>query len=103
MEKKTQNILKKIINLVLDFFIVILGFVLLITIYNNIQIKVLGNDYPSFFGYSLFEVQTGSMVGDKEDSINAGDWIVVKYSNKIELDDVVTFEYKDELDRKSVV
>ena len=96
MEKKPQNILKKIINLVLDFFIVILGFVLLITIYNNIQIKVLGNDYPSFFGYSLFEVQTGSMVGDKEDSINAGDWIVVKYSNKIELDDVVTFEYKDE-------
>jgi signal peptidase len=77
---------------VLDFFIVILAGVLLITIYNNVQINILDNSYSSFMGYSLFEVQTGSM----EPEIKAGDWIVVKYEKDYELKDVVTFETEGE-------
>ena len=49
----------------------IFGIILLVSIYNNVQIKILGNKYSSFFGYSTFEVQTGSMA----DTINPGDWI----------------------------
>ena len=60
---------------------------MIISIYNTIQVKVLKNDYSSFFGYSVFEVQTGSMA----DAINAGDWIIVKYERNIKLDDVITF------------
>lgn len=84
--------IKKVVNIMLNVFIVILGIILLITIYNNIQIKVLGNDYSSFFGHSVFEVQTGSM----SDAINAGDWIIVKRSDNIKLDDIVTFKHKGE-------
>ena len=74
MERNVFSIVKKLINIVLDFFIVILAGVLLIAVYNNVQINILGNSYSSFMGYSLFEVQTGSMA----DEINAGDWIIVK-------------------------
>lgn len=85
-------ILKKLINLILDFFIVILAGVLLIAVYNNVQINILGNSYSSFMGYSLFEVQTGSM----EPEISAGDWIIVKNQKDYEPNDVVTFEIDGE-------
>ena len=90
MKGNNNTIAKKIVNIILDILIVILAIILLITIYNNIQIKILGNDYASFFGNSVFEVQTGSM----EPKISAGDWIIVKYDKNIELNDIVTFEHK---------
>ena len=90
MKGNNNALAKKIVNIILDILIVLLAIILLITIYNNIQIKILGNDYASFFGNSVFEVQTGSM----EPEISAGDWIIVKYDKNIELNDVVTFEHK---------
>lgn len=90
MKGNNNTLAKKIVNIILDILIVLLAIILLITIYNNIQIKILGNDYASFFGNSVFEVQTGSM----EPEISAGDWIIVKYDKNIELNDVVTFEHK---------
>ena len=92
MKEKNKGIFKKIINIALDVFIVILGVILLITVYNNIQVKILGHDYASFFGHSVFEVQTGSM----GEIIEPGDWIVVKYEKNIKLNDIVTFEHKGE-------
>lgn len=92
MKEKNKGIVKKIINITLDVFIVILGVILLITVYNNIQVKILGQDYASFFGHSVFEVQTGSM----GEIIEPGDWIVVKYEKNIKLNDIVTFEHKGE-------
>lgn len=92
MKINNPNIAKKTVNIILDILIGILGLILLITIYNNIQIKILGNDYSSFFGRTIFEVQTGSM----SDAINAGDWIIVKEDSNIKLNDIVTFEHKGE-------
>src|SRR5574344_402147 len=88
MNKRKANIYEKILNIALDILIVIFGFILLVSIYNNIQIKILGNSYSSFFGYSTFEVQTGSMA----DAINPGDWIIVKYAKNVKLNDIITFE-----------
>lgn len=92
MKEKNKGIVKKIINITLDVFIVMLGVILLITVYNNVQVKILGHDYASFFGHSVFEVQTGSM----GEIIEPGDWIVVKYEKNIKLNDIVTFEHKGE-------
>ena len=78
----------KITNIILDILIFLFGVILLITIYNTIQVKVLKNDYSSFFGYSVFEVQTGSM----KTKINPGDWIIVKKSDNFKIDDIVTFK-----------
>ena len=88
MVLEKRGLYKKIIDIVLDILIVVFAIILAISIYSNIQVKVLGNAYSSFFGYSVFEVQTGSMA----DTINVGDWIVVKKSKNIRLDDIITYE-----------
>ena len=88
MRSKKGGNTNKAINILLDILIGFFGIVLLITIYNWVQVKILDNDYSSFFGYSIFEVQTNSMA----DTINAGDWIIVKYSKKYYLNDIVTFK-----------
>lgn len=99
MTRKKKGLLEKIINIILNVLIGIFGFLLLVTIYNNIQTKLLGNSYSSFFGYSLFEVQTGSMA----DTINAGDWIIVKYQRTINLNDIITYEHKGDFITHRVV
>lgn len=99
MDLKKRRVYEKIINIILDILIVIFGFILLISVYNNIQIKILGNKYSSFFGYTTFEVQTGSMA----DTINPGDWIIVKITKKIELDDIITYSQKGEFITHRVV
>ena len=87
-----RKVLEKIFSILLDILIILFGFILLVFIYNNIQTRILGNDYSSIFGYSTFEVQTGSMEGDVEDSISIGDWVIVKYTNNIQLEDVITYQ-----------
>lgn len=88
MNTKKMRLCERILNIILDILIFIFGIILLILIYNGIQKNVLKNKYSSFFGFSIFEVQTGSMA----DAINPGDWIVVKASKNIKLDDVITYQ-----------
>ena len=88
MTREKKQLLEKVINVILNILIFIFGVFLLISIYNNIQVNILGNDYSSFFGYSMFEVQTGSM----SKAIEAGDMIVVKKENDIEINDIITFK-----------
>lgn len=83
-----MKVVKKIINTFLNILLFVFGAILLITVYNTIQVKVLGNDYSSFFGFSIFEVQTGSM----EPDISAGDWVVVKKETNYLINDVITFK-----------
>jgi len=99
MGTKKREIYEKIINIVLDTLIIIFGIILIVSIYNNIQVKILGNDYSSFFGYTTFEVQTGSMA----DTINPGDWIIVKKTSKIELNDIVTYSQDEDFITHRVV
>lgn len=84
---KNKKLVSKIIDGILNFLIVIFAIFLLISIYTVIQVRVLGNDYSSFFGYSLFEVQTGSMKG----TIDPGDWILIKDTKDVKVGDIVTY------------
>lgn len=94
-----RGIYEKIINMILDILIVIFAFFLLVFIYNNVQVKILGNEYSSFFGYSTFEVQTGSMAN----TINPGDWIIVKITKNVKLDDIITYSQKGDFITHRVV
>ena len=87
-----RNILKKACNIVLDILIVLIGLVLLGTIYNTIQVKVLHKNKADFFGFTTFEVQTGSMAP----TINASDLIIVQKSDKAEIKDIITYEHNGE-------
>ena len=83
-----NKIIEKIVNLLLNILIVFFGIILLISLYITVQTKVLHNDYANFFGYSIFEVQTGSMA----DTINIGDWIIVGLDKNIKINDIVTYK-----------
>ncbi|MFA5602762.1 MAG: signal peptidase I [Bacilli bacterium] len=92
MNPKRKKFIEKFINILLNILIIIFGIILLISIYIGIQTKILGHAYPNFFGYSIFEVQTGSMA----DTINPGDWSIIKLGEKVELNDIITYEVKGE-------
>lgn len=85
--KSQISLLERFVNFVLNILIFIFGVIILILVYANFQTKILGNNYNDFFGYSFFEVQTGSMA----DTINPGDLVIVKLTDNIKLNDVVTF------------
>ena len=89
---KSNKIVEKIVNSLLNLLIVIFGIVLLISIYNGIQNKILKKEYADFFGYTIFEVQTGSMAK----TINVGDWIVVKLTKDVKINDIITYELNKE-------
>ena len=86
---KNNKLVGKVIDYALNVFIVLFAIFLLISMYTAFQVKVLGNEYSNFFGYSLFEVQTGSMHG----TIESGDWIVVKTNRDVNIGDIVTYKH----------
>lgn len=90
IKKKVNK--EQIINIVLNVFIVIFGLILIFSVYNKVQVSFFGKDYSDFFGYSVFEVQTGSM----EPEISPGDWIIVKSTKNVKLNDVVTYKHSGE-------
>ena len=86
---KNKKLVGKVIDYTLNILIVILAIFLLISMYTAFQVKILGNEYSNFFGYSLFEVQTGSMHG----TIESGDWIIVKTTRDVNIGDIVTYKH----------
>ena len=89
---ESSSIIKKIVNWILNVFITIFFIILLISIFTNIQVTLLKNSYATFFGFSIFEVQTGSM----EPAIQTGDCVIVKMANEFNTNDIVTFEQNGE-------
>ena len=59
--RKMNKIVEKVANVSLNILIGIFAVILLVFFYSGFQVKILKNDYANFFGYSMFEVQTGSM------------------------------------------
>lgn len=92
MTLKKKRVIETSVNIILNILIFIFGVVFLISIYTSVQTKILGNKYTNFFGYSIFEVQTGSM----EEVISPSDWIIVKLTQKVRVDDIVTYELDGE-------
>lgn len=89
---KKNKLVGKLIDYALNILIVLFAIFLLISMYTAFQVKILGNEYSNFFGYSLFEVQTGSMHG----TIESGDWIVVKTSRDVKVGDIITYKHGKE-------
>ena len=86
-------VLKKINNVFINALIVIVFLLLVLAIYNYIQIKVLNNNYTNFLGYTFFEVQTGSM----EPKINIDDYVFIKITKNVKKNDIITYFDGDEL------
>lgn len=87
--------MKKVLNFIgnglLNFLIVLVAICLIFASYNFIQINVLNKSYTNIFGYTYFEIISGSM----ENEININDYVFVKITNKVKKDDVISFIDKD--------
>lgn len=91
-KNKVIDTISQIINIaikaVLNIIYVILGIIAIILIYNIIQISIFNKPYMNIFGYSFFQVKTGSMSG----TLEIGDIIAVKLTKDVKKDDIITYE-----------
>lgn len=82
--------LGQIIGYLLDILLTLVSVIIIIGIYYIIQIKVLNRDFADMFGYTFFEVATGSMAN----TIEIGDVVIVKLTKEVNENDIIV--YKDE-------
>ena len=78
-----------VIGHILNILLFIVSILIIIGVYYIVQIKVFQNDYSNLFGYTFFEVATGSM----SSTIEIGDIVVVKITKEVNKNDIIV--YKD--------
>lgn len=83
-----QKSVGKIAGTILNIILIIVMAVLAIGIYYIIQIKVLNKEYANVFGYTFFEVATGSMYP----TIEVGDVVIVKLTNDTKENDIIVYK-----------
>ena len=89
-----MKVLKIIGKIGLNVLCIVTILFLLVGIVNAVQITIMHQRYANIFGYSLFEVMTGSM----EPAIQVGDDVFVKLvdnANDIAEGDIVVYEQED--------
>ena len=88
-DSKLLTISRKIFKVVLNTLLVIVGLLLIIAVYNLYSTKIQKKDYTNYFGYTTFNITSGSM----EPTIYVDDYVIVKLNNKnIKKGDIITFK-----------
>lgn len=82
-----MKLFKKIIKIVTNTILVLLFILLGLIVFAKAKMLINGNNYFELFGYSIFEVATGSMAPN----INQNDIIITKKNSNYEINDVITF------------
>ena len=85
------KIFKKIFKLFIDIIVFIAFAILVIIIYSKIKMIATHSNYFDVFGYSFFNVATGSM----EPTIKQNDLIIVSSKESYTVGDIITFEMDD--------
>lgn len=81
--------LKKITKICVNVFTWILLFILVMVIYGKLVITFGKNQYPNYFGYTFFEVASGSM----KPTLNVNDVILVRIGNEnLKNEDIIAFK-----------
>lgn len=88
-KEKKNKLWSFIFENVLNILLVIVSIVIVIGLYYIVQIKVLKKDYGDIFGYTFFEVATGSMYP----TMGVGDVVIVKLAEEVSENDIIV--YKD--------
>lgn len=84
--------MKRVKKILFAILSILLGLILMFSIYNFISIKVLHKDLASINGYALLEVVSGSM----EPTIHKGDMIIINTKEKnYKENDIITFRGKE--------
>ena len=79
---------EKIIGWILNIMIGIIVVIIILSLYYLIQIKVLNKGYANIFGYTFFEVATGSM----SDTIEIGDIVIVQLTKEVNEGEIIVYQ-----------
>ncbi len=88
-----MKLIKKIAKTFFNLLIIFMIFLVIIVSFNFFQINILKKQYTNFFGFTLFEVTTGSMSG----TIEINDVVLVKITKDVAKGDIITFTNKGEI------
>ena len=95
MAKKTElKIIEKIVSAILNILLIMVTIIIGIGFYYIYQIEIVKNDYANIFGYTFFEVATGSM----SPTIEIGDVIITKITKEVSENDIIVYK-----DGKSII
>lgn len=84
--------LKRIIKYIVNIFTVILFILLILVLYGKFVVTFGDNKYPNYFGYTFFEVASGSM----EPTLYINDVILVKITrDDLKKNDIIAFLNND--------
>lgn len=84
--------IKKVIKYIVNVLTVFLIFLLLLVIYGKLALTFSKNSYPNYFGYTLFEVSSGSM----QPTLEINDVVLVKITkDNLNKDDIITYVSDD--------
>lgn len=86
-----MKVLGRIGNIIMNILIFIVFICLIFVVYSTIQLKVLNKEYTDYFGYTYFEILTGSM----KEEIDVNDYVFVKITKDVKKDDIISF-YSDD-------
>lgn len=78
---------EKILSFILNILLTIVTIIIIIGFYYIYQLKIVGNDYANLFGYTFFEVATGSMYPTME----IGDVVIVKITREVQPNDIIVY------------
>ena len=80
--------LKKVLKIIIDVLTILIFIVLLLIIYSKVKTMFTGADYGEIFGFSTFEVGSGSM----EPTFSKDDFVIVKKQKDYFENDIITFK-----------
>jgi len=85
--------MSKIISCILNVLLAIMMIVIIVGSYYMYQVKIQKKDYANLWGYSLFEVGTGSM----SPTIEIGDVVITKITKDVEENDIIVYIEDDDI------
>jgi len=88
-----MKIVSRIFKIVFKILAIIVGVFLLLSVDAWMQVNVFKKNYATLFGHSMFNVVTGSMSG----TIEINDYVIVKITDDVQINDIVTFTSNGEL------
>lgn len=93
MNKNVKNVFNKIKIGFINFIILLLILIVILVIYIFIQLNFLNKEYVNIFGYSIFQIETGSMAK----TLEIDDIIIVKLGNDVKENEIITYKKNNEI------
>ena len=88
-----MKLIEKLVNIILNFTFIIVILSIMLILYSYIQLNILKQEYNTFFGFSIFNISSGSM----KETIQIDDIIIIKEENRLNKGDIITFFQDDQI------